>query len=292
MKPSRFRYFVARDVNEAVALLAEQGDDARVLAGGQSLMTLMNMRLARPAALIDINEIDDLAFVRQWDGGLALGAMTRDATLERDSLTAERFPLLVEAARCVGHPAIRNRSTIGGSIVHADPAAEIPAIMLVLDAEFEVRGAAGRRTIAARDFFQGYFQTSLGHGEVLTEVRIPRLRSRSGSAFVEFARREGDYALAGVAAVIAIDEDGSIAEARLGLCSLGPQPLRPQAAEALLRGRQPEASAWEAAAAAVIAAVDDPPSDIHGSADYRRHLAGVMTERALALAAERAKGDR
>jgi carbon-monoxide dehydrogenase medium subunit len=291
MKPTRFSYFAARDVDEAVTLLAEREGDARVLAGGQSLMTLMNMRLARPTALVDLNEIGDLAYIRRWDGGLAMGAMTRDAALERDALAAEHFPLLVEAARCVGHPAIRNRSTVGGSIAHADPAAELPAVLLALDAEFEVRSASGSRTIAAKDFFQGYFQTSLGHAEVLTEVRIPGLRSRAGSAFLEFARREGDYALAGVAAVVALDEDGTIAEARLGLCSLASQPLRPRAAETLLRGQQPAAEAW-AAAAAVIGALVEPPSDIHGSADYRRHLAGVMTERALALAAERAKGNR
>ena len=292
MKPSRFSYFVAHNVDEAVALLAEQGEEARVLAGGQSLMTLMNLRLARPTALIDLNEVGELAYVRPWDGGLAIGAMTRDATLEQHTLAAERFPLLVEAARCVGHPAIRNRSTIGGSIAHADPAADMPAIMLALDAEFAVRSAAGSRTIAAKDFFQGYFQTSLGHGEILTEVRIPSLRPRSGSAFLEFARRDGDYALAGVAAVVALDENGTIAEARLGLCSVGPQAVRPHAAEALLRGQQPGPDTWAKAASAVIAALDEPPSDIHGSADYRRHLAGVMTGRALALATQRAEGNR
>ncbi len=282
MKPSRFRYFVAHDVDEAVTLLAGQGEEARVLAGGQSLMALMNMRLARPAALIDLNEIGELAYVREWDGGLAIGAMTRDASLERDMLAAERFPLLVEAARSVGHPAICHRSTVGGSLAHADPAAELPAVMLALDAEFEIRGGAGSRTIAARDFFKGYFQTSLAHGEVLTEARVPRLRSRAGSAFLEFARREGDYALAGVAAVVALDEDGTIAEA----------PVRPQAAEALLRGQRPGPGAWAAASAAVIVALDEPPSDIHGSAGYRRNLAGVMTERALALAAQRAERNR
>lgn len=292
MKPSRFSYFVARDVDEAATLLAEQGDEARVLAGGQSLMTLMNMRMARPSALIDLNEIPSLSYVQGWDGGLRIGAMTRDALLERDPLASERFPLLVEAARCVGHPAIRNRSTIGGSIAHADPAAELPALMLALDAEFELKSAKGSRTIPARDFFQGYFQTSVEPGEILTEVRVPGLRSRSGGAFMEIARRDGDYALAGVAAVVSLDEDGTIAEARLGLCSVGPQPIRPKAAEDLLRGQQPTSDAWKAASAAVVAALTEPPSDVHGSADYRRHLASVLTERALALAAQRAKGNR
>src|SRR5437588_7988506 len=168
MKPSPFRYFAAHSVEEALTLLAEHGDEARVLAGGQSLVPLMNMRLAHPSVLVDINAISELAYIRPWDGGLALGAMTRDATLERDTTAAMHLPLLVEAARCIGHPAIRNRSTVGGSIAHADPAAELPAIMLALDAEFEVRSRAGSRTVAARDFFRGYLQTSLEQGELLT----------------------------------------------------------------------------------------------------------------------------
>jgi len=252
----------------------------------------MNMRLAHPGALVDINNISELAYVRPWDGGLALGATTRDAALLRDATIAARLPLLVEAARCVGHPAIRNRSTVGGSAAHADPAAELPAVLLALDAELEARSRSGRRNIAVRDFFQGYLQTSLRKDELLTELRIPDLPSRSGSAFIEFARREGDYALAGVAAVITLDEGGTIADARLGLCSVGPAPVRPQSAEAMLRGQRPGAEAWAAATSAVIAALDKPPSDIHGSADYRRHLAGVLTQQALALAAERAERNR
>ncbi len=292
MKPSRFRYFLAQSVDEAAQLLDEQGEDARVLAGGQSLMPMLNLRLARPSALIDLNEISSLAYVRPWDGGLALGAMTRDADLERNSLAAKRLPLLIEAARHVGHPAIRNRSTVGGSVAHADPAAELPAVLLALDAEMEVHSASGSRTIAARDFYQGPFQTSMQHGEILTEVRVPGLPPRSGSAFLEFARREGDYALAGVAAVVSLDEDGTIASARLGLCSVGQTPVRASASEALLKGRRPEREAWRDAAGAVVNALNEPPSDIHGSADYRRHLAGVLTQRALVLAAERAERNR
>lgn len=292
MKPPHFRYFAPQSVEEALTLLAEHGDGAQVLAGGQSLVPLMNMRLAHPSALVDINGISKLAYIRPWDGGLALGAITRDATLERDATAAARLPLLVEAAHCVGHPAIRNRSTVGGSIAHADPAAELPAVMLALNAEFEAHSRSGSRTIAAKDFFQGYLQTNLKQGELLTELRIPGLPTRAGSAFVEFARREGDYALAGVAAVVALDEDGTIADARLGLCSVGPAPVRASAAEALLRGQRPGAEAWTAAASAVIAALNEPPSDIHGSADYRRHLAGVLTKQALATATERAEGNR
>jgi carbon-monoxide dehydrogenase medium subunit len=289
MKPPSFRYFAARSVEEALALLAEHGEEARVLAGGQSLVPLMNMRLVQPRVLVDINPISALAYVRPLDGGLAIGAMTRDATLERDTTVAARLPLLVEAVRSIGHPAIRNRSTAGGSIAHADPAAELPAVMVTLDAEFVVRGPAGSRTIAARDFFQGYLQTSLQAGELLTELRVPGLPAGTGSTFLEFSRREGDYALAGVTAVVVLAADGTIADARLGLCSVGPTPVRARDAEAVLRGQQPGPEAWAAAAAAVRAALADPPSDIHGSADYRRHLAGVLTERALATATARAR---
>lgn len=288
MKPSNFHYHAARSTDEAIELLARYGEDARVLAGGQSLVPLMNMRLARPEVLVDINPVAELAYVKAWDGGLAIGAMTRDADLEQDATAAQRLPLLVEAAHYVGHPAIRNRSTVGGSIAHADPAAELPAIMLALDAEFVVRGSAGSRTINAADFFLGYLQTTIEPGELLVELRVPGLPARSGSCFIEYSRREGDYALAGVGAVVTLAADDTIASARLGLCSVGATALRPQAAEQLLQGRPPDAEAWAAAAEAVRNAISEPPADIHGSADYRRHLAGVLTRRALATAAARA----
>jgi carbon-monoxide dehydrogenase medium subunit len=292
MKPPKFRYFAPKSVGEALALLAEHADEARVLAGGQSLVPLMNMRLVHPDVLIDINDIAELSFIKAWDGGLAIGALTRDATLTSDRTVAERLSALSEAAHCVGHPAIRNRSTVGGSIAHADPAAELPAVMVALNAEFVARSRSGTRTISAQNFFKGYLTTDLNEGEMLTELRIPGLPPRSGSAFVEFARREGDYALAGVAAVMTLDANGAIADARLGLCSVGPSPVRPQAAEALLRGQRPGNEAWAAAATAVISVLDEPLSDIHGSADYRRHLAGVLTKQALAAAAERAERNR
>src|SRR5215467_14233181 len=253
MKPPKFRYFAPGSVVVALALLAEHADGGRVLAGGQSLVPLMNMRLTQPSVLVDINGIHELAYVKAWDGGLAIGTLTRDATLINDRTVGERLPLLREGAFHIGHPAIRNRSTVGGSIAHADPAAELPAVMVALNAEFEVRNRSGSRTISAQDFFKGYLSTDLREGELLTELRIPGLPSRAGSAFIEFARREGDYALAGVAAVIALDEDGTIADARLGLCSVGPAPVRAQAAEALLHGQHHGDEAWAAAATAVIA---------------------------------------
>src|SRR5260221_13759153 len=292
MKPPKFRYFAPQSVEEALTLLVEHADEARVLAGGQSLVPLINVGLPNPGGLVDITGIRELACVRPWDGGRALGAMPGNAPLERHSPAAARLLLLVEAAHCVGHPAIRNRSTVGGSMAHADPAAELPAVMLALNAEFEVRSRSGSRTISAQDFFKGYLSTDLKASELLTELRVPGLPSRAGSAFVEFSRREGDYALAGVAAVIALDEDGTIADARLGLCSVGPAPVRPHAAEALLRGQHPGDEAWVAAATAVITGLDNPPSDIHGSADYRRHLAASLTKQTLAIAAERAERNR
>jgi len=292
MKPPKFRYFAPQSVGEALALLAEHADEARVLAGGQSLVPLMNMRLVHPDVLIDINGITELSFIEASDGGIVIGALTRDATLIGDGTVPEDLSVLREAAHCVGHPAIRNRSTVGGSIAHADPAAELPAVMVALNAEFVVRSRSGSRTITAQNFFKGYLTTDLKEGEMLTELRIPGLPPRSGSAFVEFSRREGDYALAGVAAVVTLDEDGTIADARLGLCSVGPAPVRPQAAEALLRGQRPGNEAWAAAATAAVSVLDEPLSDIHGSADYRRHLAGVLTKQALAAAAERAERNR
>ena len=292
MKPPKFRYFAPKSVGEALALLEEHAAEARVLAGGQSLVPLMNMRLVHPEVLIDINGISELSFIEAMSDGLAIGALTRDAKLVADKHVAKGLSVLNEAAHFVGHPAIRNRSTVGGSIAHADPAAELPAVMVALNAEMVARSRTSSRTITANDFFKGYLTTDLKDGEMLTEVRIPGLPARSGSTFVEFARREGDYALAGVAAVVTLDENGTIAEARLGLCSVGPAPVRPHDAEALLRGQRPGDESWAAAANSVISVINEPLSDIHGSADYRRHLAGVLTKQALAVAAERAERNR
>jgi CO/xanthine dehydrogenase FAD-binding subunit len=292
MKPPKFRYFAPKSVGEALTLLEEHAAEARVLAGGQSLVPLMNMRLVHPDVLIDINGISELSFIEATNGGLAIGALTRDAALAADKHVTEGLSVLNEAAHFVGHPAIRNRSTVGGSIAHADPAAELPAVMVALNAEMIARSSSGSRTVAAQDFFKGYLTTDLKDGELLTQVSIPGLPARSGSTFVEFARREGDYALAGVAAVVTLDENGAIADARLGLCSVGPAPVRPHAAEALLRGQRPGDEAWTAAANSVVSVLDEPLSDIHGSADYRRHLAGVLTKQALAAAAERAERNR
>ncbi len=294
MKPPRFCYIAPQNVEEALTLLTEHVGEGRVLAGGQSLVPLMNMRLIRPRVLIDINGIAELDYIRSCDWGVALGAITRCASIERSNDIVSRIPLLVEATRYVGYPSTRNRSTLGGCIAYAHPFAEFPAVMLALNAEFEVcrrdsSSSRSSRVISAQDFFKGVHVTDLKEDELLTEIRIPALPARVGSAFVEFSRRQQAYPLAGVATVVVLDKDGLIADARLGLCSVGPAPVRPQAAEALLRGRRPGDETWSVAANAVVSALDHPPSDLHGSADYRRHLAAVLVRQALALAAERAE---
>lgn len=293
MKPPRFHYCAPQNVEEALTLLAKHAGEGLILAGGQSLVPLMNMRVVHPRVLIDINGVAELDYIR-CSGSVKLGTLTRYTTFMGNDTVKARLPLLVAAARYVGSPAIRNRSTVGGSVVSAHPCAELPAALLVLNAEFEVcrrDGTSSRssRIIPAHNFFKGCQTTDLKEDELLTEIRIPALTTRAGSAFVEFTQRQQMYALVGVATIVVLDEDGLIADARLGLCGVGPTPVRPLAVEALLRGQRPVDKTWTMAANAVVAALDNPPSDIHGSADYRRHLADVLVRQALAIAAERAE---
>lgn len=290
MKPASARYLRAHDVDEALALLAEHGEGARVLAGGQSLVPMMNLRKVKPAVLVDVNALVELERLRSEDGHLLLGALTRTRAIERDPTVAERVPLLGEAASRVGHPAVRNRGTLGGNLANADPLADLPPVMIALDAELVARSSRAERSLAAADFFLGPGLTALEPDELLTDVRVPVLAPGAGSAFVEISRRRRGWGLAAVAAVVVLADDGTVADARLGLGCVGPSPVRARAAEDTLRGQHPGAEAWHAAAQAVASEVHDPPSDIHGSAEHRRHLAGVLTERALAAAASRAGG--
>jgi len=285
VKPAQFDYLCPRTVDEAVDLLARHGDDAKVLAGGQSLVPLMNMRLARPAVIIDINRIAALEYLREERGMLRLGALTRQRAAERSPLVADRCPLLRDALRLVGHVQIRNRGTIGGSIAHADPAAELTAILVALDGETTVRSARGTRVIPAADLFVTYLTTSLDPRELLVEVRIPALPPGAGWSWMEIARRHGDFALAGVGVVLTVRR-GTIAEARIALTGVGPTPVRAARAERLLVGRAPSEALWGEAAEAVRAAVT-PEEDIHASAEYRRHVSGVLAQRALREAAAR-----
>jgi carbon-monoxide dehydrogenase medium subunit len=289
MKPPRFEYFAPRTLDEALSLLASQGDGARVLAGGQSLIPLLNFRLAHPEALIDINRIGDLAHLRTDDAGLAIGALTRQHAVERSDLVRTRVPILAEACRLIGHLPIRHRGTIGGNLAHADPASELPAVMVALEAQLSLSSTKGRRTLPADRFFVAPLTTALQTGEILTEIRIPGLPARTGGAFVEMARRAGDYALVGVAALITLDGSGRCQRARLALCGVGPTPIRARAAEEALVGQAPSGARLDEAANRAATATS-PPSDVHGSAAFRTKLARHFTRQAIALAAQRAGG--
>jgi carbon-monoxide dehydrogenase medium subunit len=288
MKPPRFAYYDPRKPSEVLALLATYTDDAKILAGGQSLVPLLNMRLAQPTHLLDINHLTDLAYIREVDGGLAIGALTRQRDIERSQLVRNRCPLLAQAVPFVGHAPIRSRGTIGGSLAHADPAAELPAVLLALGGHIHAESQNGSRQIPAQDFFVSQFQTALAPDELLTEAWFPIAPPGTGAAFIEVSRRHGDFALVGVAAQLTLHENGTIAGAHLALLGVAPTPLLPQAAEASLLNRQPGEAAFAAAAEQTIADLD-PDSDLHASAEYRRDVAGVLVIRALQAAANRAR---
>jgi carbon-monoxide dehydrogenase medium subunit len=290
MKPAPFEYADPRSLEEAVALLAQHEGEARLLAGGQSLMPLMNMRLARPELVVDINRVPGLDYIRETEnGGLAVGAMTRQRAIERSNLVQARQPLLHAATKLIAHPQIRNRGTVGGSLAHADPAAEYPAVALALDAELRAKGPNGERAISAADFFVTYLTTALDPAEMLTELRLPPMPPRSGWAFHEVARRRGDFAIAGVATVLSLDGGQTCSSARIVLFGVAPKAIRAREAEHALNGEKAEETSFAEAARRAAAALDEPLSDIHASADYRRHLAEVLTRRALSEAAARAQ---
>ena len=287
MKPPKFDYHAPASVDEAIALLQRYGGDAKILAGGQSLVPLLNFRLSRPAALIDLNRIPSLAYIRSHDGEVRFGAMTRQRTIEFSPLVAQRVPLLTEATRWVGHLPIRSRGTIGGSIAHADPSAEYPAVLSALDGSIVARGPKGERTVAAGELFQSYLTTSLAAEEILVEVRISAMPARAGYAFEELARRHGDFALVGIAAVIARDGERCTL-ARLATSGTGPVPIRLRDAEQILARDGLGEAAIEAAGRRASELVE-PDSDIHASSDYRRHLTGVLTTRAIKRALAKAQ---
>jgi CO/xanthine dehydrogenase FAD-binding subunit len=283
MKPAQFEYDDPRTVDEALDLMALHGDDCKVLAGGQSLVPLMNFRLARPARLIDINRIESLSYIKRDDGRLLIGSMTRHAHLEHEQEVAQRWPLLTEAMAWVGHAQIRNRGTIGGSVAHADPAAE-------LDASFQVRSKRGSRTVAWQDFFVSEFTTALAPDELVTAVEVPALDAGTGAAFVEYARRHGDFALGGAAVTVKLGRDGRCESATIALLSAGPAPVRAEAAELQLRGLTLDESSIRAASEEAVKGLR-PTSDLHGSTEYRIGLLRTMTERALTKAARRARSN-
>jgi len=288
LKPAQFEYDDPRTEDEALDLLARHGDDCKVLAGGQSLVPLMNFRLARPARLVDINRIDSLSYIKREDGRLVIGAMTRHTHLERAEEVAQGWPLLTEAIGWVGHAQIRNRGTIGGSVAHADPAAELPAAFAALDASFRVRSKRGQRTVGWKEFFVSEFTTALAPDELVTAIEVPPLDTGSGAAFVEYARRHGDFALGGAAVTMKLGRDGRCEKATIALLSAGAAPVRPEAAELQLRGATLDGSSIRAASAEAVRGLR-PTSDLHGSTEYRIGLLRTMTERALTKAAQRAR---
>ena len=289
MKPAAFRYLAPTTVEEALSLLAEHGDAAKVLAGGQSLVPMMNFRLVTPSIIIDLNRVTELGYIRAQGSGLVIGAMTRQRQIERDPLIVTRAPLLVETMPFVAHPQIRNRGTFGGSIAHADPAAELPAVAIALDAQFKLTSQKGVRWVRAADFFLGLFTTVLEPTELLTEIILPPMSPRVGYSFQEMSRRHGDYALAGVACALALSDQGLCREARIVLLGLGASPIDARDAAKQLIGASPTPEAIRAAAQAVDTEID-PSTDIHASADFRRHLARTLTRRALETALARAQG--
>jgi carbon-monoxide dehydrogenase medium subunit len=292
MKPAPFKYFAPTGVNEALALLAEYGYDAKVLAGGQSLIPTMNFRLAQPAVLVDLNRIPELFYINPdpKTGGVLIGAMTRESQVEHSSLVAERAQLISETMPHIAHEQIRHRGTFGGCMAHADPAAELPTVAVALKANMKVRNQAGERRVPSEEFFISLFTTVMMPDDLLVEVAIPPLPPRTGWSFMEVARRHGDYALMGVAATVTLDGKNQCDEARLVYVNGGDRPVNAQAATDLLKGQALTPEAIEAAAETAANQDVEPPSDIHASAEYRRHLVKVLTRRALAQAAERAAG--
>ena len=284
MKPAKFDYFAPSTLEEALQLLGQYGSDAKVLAGGQSLMPLMAMRLVRPAVVIDVNRVAGLGGISAEDGSLTLGALTRQRAIERSAAVQESFPVVAAAIPHIGHSQIRNRGTVGGSLAHADPAAEIPALCLALNAEFTVADVAGEQTVSANDFFVGLLTTALGSEQLLCRVRLPGLAGRWRWGFREVSRRDGDFALVGAIALLRMDDrvdDQEVCqEARITMFAVGETPIRIGPAEEALRGRVVDDQVRREVSALVSQAVS-PGSDIHASAEYRKEVSGVMARRAL-----------
>jgi len=292
MKPAPFKYLAPTTVEGALAHLAEYGYDAKVLAGGQSLVPVMNFRLAQPSVLVDLNNIRELFYLRPDDrGGLRVGAMTRQAQVERDNLVAERAPLVHAAMPRIAYPQVRSRGTYGGSIAHADPSAELPAVSVALNGRYRLRSRSGERWVDARDFVVALFATALEPDELLVEIALPPLPARSGWSFMEISRRHHDFAMAGVAAVVALDQAGRCALARTVFFSVGDGPMYAREAEAVLMGHDPTPEAIQEAAEVASVQDVDPGGDIHASAEYRRHLVKVLAKRALTEAFERARSN-
>jgi CO/xanthine dehydrogenase FAD-binding subunit len=290
MKPPPFKYHAPASLPEALDLMGQYGYDAKVLAGGQSLVPTMNFRLATPSVLIDLNRIPDLGYIRPWHDGLSIGTMTRHVQVEKSPKVLDKLPLLYATMPKIAHPQIRNRGTIGGSLAHADPAAELPALLRAVRGQVKAQSARGERWIDADDFFVDFFTTALQPDEILTEVRLPGLGPNSGWAVDEISRRHGDFALVGVTTVVQVDASGACDEARMVFFGVGDGPMLAETAAGVLQGEKPTAEAILAAAEAAAEKDVDPPTDVHATTAYRRHLVKVLAQRTLAQAFARATG--
>ena len=287
MKPPRFQYCAPDMLDEALALLDQCGGEAKVLAGGQSLIPLLNMRLAGPTYIVDINHISELNYIEAEDGYLAIGATVRQRQVERSSLVQVQHPILIEVVQHIGHMQIRNRGTIAGSIAHADPAAELPALLTCLKGEVVAQSISAERVIKAEEFFTGYLSTSLEAGEMLTEVRFPWIAPQSGWAFMEFARRAGDYALVGAAAVVTPALDGQCMSAQIAYLGIAGSPMRAREVENILIGTTMDDRTLNEAAELARSLVSEDMDDVHATVDYRRALTAELTRRVLKAAWER-----
>jgi carbon-monoxide dehydrogenase medium subunit len=289
MKPAPFTYIAPQSLDEALVVMDQHGFEAKLLAGGQSLIPVMNFRLAQPGILVDLNDLPELGQLQQNEaGGLRLGAMMRHSQLEHSPIIADHAPLVYETMPFIAHPQIRNRGTIGGSLAHADPAAELPVIMVALEARFHLQKLGGERWISAEDFFQSLFSTALEPEEIIVEIAVPPLAPRTGYAFMEMARRHGDYAQAGVAALVTLDESGVCRQARLVYLNVGEIPMVAYKAAAMLVGEKPSPGLLDEVASRAAQDEIDPTDDIHGTAVYKRHLAHILGKRALQKAVTRA----
>jgi carbon-monoxide dehydrogenase medium subunit len=288
MKPAPFKYIVASSLDHALALKAEHGDEARFLAGGQSLIPAMNFRLARPEVLIDINGLTEFSGIDLSEGGrVRVGALTRYRSLERDADFLGACPLFADALPHIAHPQIRNRGTIGGNLSHADPASELPTLAVAMQAEMGIASATGERRAPASEFFLGLLTTDLGSDEMLVDITFPARRPRSGACFMEIARRRGDFAIAGVAALVSLDDEWLCAEVRIALCGVGDTPVDASGAASTIVGYRLTSEVIEAVAGRVQQLIE-PSGNVHASADYQRHVAGVLTQRVLRTAHQRA----
>lgn len=290
MKPAPFDYLAPQNLEEALQIMSAHGYEAKLLAGGQSLIPIMNFRLAQPTLIVDLNGVTELGRLQRDEaGGLRIGAMVRQRELEHSQLIADLAPLLHEAMPYVAHPQIRNRGTMGGSLAHADPAAELPLIAIALEAHLHLLRQGSERWVRAEEFYTGLFMTSLEPEEILADVTIPPLPANSGYAFMELARRHGDYAQAGAAALVTLDEDGICRNARLVFLAVGEVPMVAHQAVKAIIGQKPTAELITEVAQAGATGEIDPLTDIHATADYKRHLAQVLARRALQQAVDRAR---